>query len=492
LDIWGPTSTPDLYGNRYVLGAVCYTTAAIIGVLLKHKSDAPSALQEILSSIASFGHHPRRLRIDNDTVLLSSTFTALCRSSNITIERTVPYAHWQLARIERQWRTLADGAKSLLLAAHLHDRFWGHAFLAMIYVRNRSWASGANVIPYTALHGCNPDLSNLRTFGCPAYVHIDSSQRAKFDAKAWQGIFVGYAFDSPAWLVYNPVTNKVIRSRSVVFDETWLHQPTSPTTTGEPPTTPLPALSPPNASGETLQSHPLTDDDEFDDDPSLPQTLPNSAAITRAANEARLQAAMDALALRKATNPRSRSEIARAQAYAAATPLPDYDESAIPAALSVVEPSSYKKAMKSHDKDHWRLATDKEYSSLTAKKTWHLVPLTSTMRVIGCSWKYKIKRDGTGAIVKYKARLVARGDMQDLDYASVFAPTVRYTTLRALLALACHHDLEIEQMDVITAFLNADVISDVYMEQPEGYHRSALHYRRPPRLQARQGPLRYP
>jgi hypothetical protein len=34
-----------------------------------------------------------------------------------------------------------------------------------------------------------------------------------------------------------------------------------------------------------------------------------------------------------------------------------------------------------------------------------------------------------------------------------------------------HHDLEIEQMDVVTAFLNADVVSDVYMEQHEGYHR---------------------
>ncbi len=96
------------------------------------------------------------------------------------------------------WRTLADGAKSLLLAARLHDRFWGHAFLAMINVRNRSRASCANVIPYTVLHGHNPDLSNLRTFGCPAYGHVDSSQLAKFPTKAWQDILAGYAFDSPA------------------------------------------------------------------------------------------------------------------------------------------------------------------------------------------------------------------------------------------------------------------------------------------------------
>ena len=466
LDIWGPVSTPDLSGNRYVLGAVCYTTSAIVGVLLKHKSDAPSAWTEILASIVSLGHKPCRIRIDNDTVLLSASFTAICRSSDITIERTVPYAHWQLARIERQWRTLADGAKALLLSALLHDRFWGYAFLAMIYVRNRSWSTGANCIPYTALHGRNPDLSNLRVFGCPAFVHIDSSQRVKFSAKAWQGIFVGYAFDSPAWLVYNPVTHKVIRSRSVTFDESWSPSSHVSRTSGEPlPLSPtLPTSS--NDSGEPILSHPLVDYDDVDNET---RTLPQESA--RAANAIRLQAAEDALLLRQSTNPRSRSERARAQAAVDSVPLPS--EAPHPsAALSVIsEPNSYKKAMKSPDKDHWLLATNKEFSSLIAKGTWLLVPHVSTMRVIGCSWKYKIKRDSSGAVIKYKARLVARGDMQDLDYASVFAPTVRYTTLRVLLALACYHDLEIEQMDVVTAFLNADVVSDVYMEQPEGYHK---------------------
>ena len=60
--------------------------------------------------------------------------------------------------------------------------------------------------------------------------------------------------------------------------------------------------------------------------------------------------------------------------------------------------------------------------------------------------------------------------MHDLGYTSVFAHTTRYTTLRVLLALACYHDLEIEQMDVVTAILNADVTSDIYMEQHESYH----------------------
>ena len=46
---------------------------------------------------------------------------------------------------------------------------------------------------------------------------------------------------------------------------------------------------------------------------------------------------------------------------------------------------------------------------------------------------------------------------------------MRYTSLRVILALACYNDWEIEQMDVVTAFLNADVESDIYMEEPHGF-----------------------
>jgi hypothetical protein len=62
-------------------------------------------------------------------------------------------------------------------------------------------------------------LSSIRVFGCPAYAYVDKSQRRKLDDRAWKGIFVGYASYSPAWLVYNPATRRVVSSRNVVFDE---------------------------------------------------------------------------------------------------------------------------------------------------------------------------------------------------------------------------------------------------------------------------------
>jgi hypothetical protein len=91
----------------------------------------------------------------------------------------------------------------------------------MVYIRNRCWSSRSGKISTELVTGYQPNLINLRVFGRPAYVHIDVSLRAKFGDKAWKGIFVGYAFDFLAWLVYNPVTRHVIRNRNVIFDETW-------------------------------------------------------------------------------------------------------------------------------------------------------------------------------------------------------------------------------------------------------------------------------
>jgi len=84
----------------------------------------------------------------------------------------------------------------MLVTADLPDKFWGHAFLTMVYIRNRTWSAGANGIPWQIITIKPPDLSNLKTFGCPSYAHIDQSRRNKFDDKSFKGIFIGYAFDS--------------------------------------------------------------------------------------------------------------------------------------------------------------------------------------------------------------------------------------------------------------------------------------------------------
>jgi hypothetical protein len=86
-------------------------------------------------------------------------------------------------------------------------------------------------------------------------------------------------------------------------------------------------------------------------------------------------------------------------------------------------------------------------------------------------WVFKLMRDFDGNIVRYKAKLVSRGFTQEhgVDYHEAFAPTVRVISIRVVLALAAFRDLEVEQLDVVTAFLEANIDEEIYMRQPERF-----------------------
>ena len=55
-----------------------------------------------------------------------------------------------------------------------------------------------------------------------------------------------------------------------------------------------------------------------------------------------------------------------------------------------------------------------------------------------------------------------------MNFDETFTPVAKLSSLRMLLALAAIHDWEIDQMDVVTTFLNPEVDGDVYMAMPDG------------------------
>ncbi|KAG8481133.1 hypothetical protein CXB51_025928 [Gossypium anomalum] len=109
------------------------------------------------------------------------------------------------------------------------------------------------------------------------------------------------------------------------------------------------------------------------------------------------------------------------------------------------EPSNYSEAISCEDSEKWMFAMQEEMESLHKNKTWDLVKLP-------------------------KARLVAKGYSQvpGVDFTDVFSPVVKHSSIRALLGIVAMHDLELEQLDVKTAFLHGELEEDIYMQQPEG------------------------
>lgn len=56
-----------------------------------------------------------------------------------------------------------------------------------------------------------------------------------------------------------------------------------------------------------------------------------------------------------------------------------------------------------------------------------------------------------------------------VDYKETFSPVSRKDSLRIIMALYAHFDLELHQMDVKAAFLNGNLDEVIYMKQPEGF-----------------------
>ena len=132
------------------------------------------------------------------------------------------------------------------------------------------------------------------------------------------------------------------------------------------------------------------------------------------------------------------------------------------------DPLTLLQATKRPDWNKWEAAIQDELKSLAAFETFEVVDLPPSKRPVGCKYVFKIKYKPDGTIDKYKVRLVAQGFLQQegIDYNEVFAPVVDSTSISLLLTIANHENWEIEQMDVVTAFLHGRLEEEVYMRIP--------------------------
>jgi hypothetical protein len=99
------------------------------------------------------------------------------------------------------------------------------------------------------------------------------------------------------------------------------------------------------------------------------------------------------------------------------------------------EPANFAEAK---DDPTWRAAMEQELKAVEQNHTWELVPLPASHRPITLKWVYKLKKDELSTVIKHKARLVARGFVQQegVDYDDAFAPVAHMESVRVLVLAA--------------------------------------------------------
>lgn len=110
------------------------------------------------------------------------------------------------------------------------------------------------------------------------------------------------------------------------------------------------------------------------------------------------------------------------------------------------EPSTYNEGVSCTESAHWLAAMVDEMESLHKNQTWELTKQPRDRKIVTCKWVYK-KKEGETSIkgIKYKARVVARGFTQreGVDYNEIFSTVVRHTSIRVLLTIVAHQNLEL-------------------------------------------------
>ena len=471
----------------------------------------------------------KRIRTDNGGEYTGKQFQDICGELGIVHETTSPYTPEHNGIAERYNRTLQEGALTLRHDSGLSRRFWVSAIHTVNFVKNRILHSRINMSPYEAFWGSKPRIDWLRTYGSKCWALIPKTIRKKGDYRSIEGVFVGYYDNSKAYKIWIPQTHTILKTRDAVFDESnhiervtihatdeddlpnlWNIEipitiaPTKPPETGVTwnESNALPFSSDnleETAEGEheiQISEGAAKERSEDRSEEDMGERIEGSAEMTRTEpitnhgqdrdaetreNEPEKTQSPPFLDFEKGQwlNPdnasygrgkRHQALFTEVSAFAHGITSLEHTEHAL-VVLADDEPANFREAMKSRDASKWKEACDLEYETLLGYHTWDIVDRPPNVNTVGSRWTYRIKRDNLGNTDRYKARLVAQGFSQvpGLDFNETYSPTIRLTSIRLILALACRYDLELRQIDVKGAYLNGKLEEDVYMKQPEGY-----------------------
>ena len=455
-DVCGPMSVESFGGKRYFLTLIDDYSRAVKVYFLRKKSEVFEKFKEFEASATNeTGCKIGCLRTDNGGEYMSEAFESYLKEKGIKHESSVPHCPQQNGVAERMNRTLVESAKAMTFHAGLSKRYWAEAVTTAAFIRNRVVTSASGETPHERWYEKVPDVSNFKVFGCMAYALIHEGGRKKLDKKTVKLRFIGYDLRQKGYRLYNPETQKVVVRRDVAFNEKDFGSKSKPTEVD------------PEQRDFGSESKPTEVD--LDDEPF--QWEPQGEPEGNGGMPVEPQEEME----QEGPEPVN-GGTRRSQRPSMGCPPRRYGHEVanhVAFHVEVGEPRNLKEAMASPHAAEWKKAAESEYQSLISNQTWDLVPLPQGKTVVGCRWIFKVKRKADGEIDRFKARLVAQGFSQEhgVNYQEVYAPVVRYSSIRCILAISNKLDLELHQMDVKTAFLNGRLSDEIYMKQPVGFEK---------------------
>ncbi|KAD3066473.1 hypothetical protein E3N88_34353 [Mikania micrantha] len=422
-DLCGPITPKTIGGNQYYMLIVDDYSRHMWVYMLKTNDETLVAFKRFKAQVEKEGTNKvKTLRTDRGGEFNSHEFAIFCDDEGIKRHLTAPYSPQQ------------NGGEAVRHVVYLLNIVTTKA------VKNRT--------PYEGWKGCKPNLCFVKVFGCVAHVKLLKHHVTKLSDRSCKMVHFGIEEGNKAYRLYDPVKEFVVVARDVVFDERrmwpWdMKHGAESQGVGEFV----------NTTYIFNQSQNDEEEPQNDNQSDAGNSVPNlSHNLFESPSNSGTQGVN--------VTPVSSSNVASnsLQATNGSDSLLLVDD----------EPSSYKEAV---EDEEWKAAMRTEMESIENNGTWKLVELPKGQKAIGLKWVFKVKKDGNGEISKYKARIVAKGYVQQkgVDFDEVFAPVAQLETIRLILALAAKEGWFVHLLDVKSAFLNGELEEEVFVSQPDGF-----------------------
>lgn len=532
-DTMGKMPVPSTGGNIYVTTVIDAHTKLKVAIPHKVRGMAKDIVMTTVKRWANeTGHRPVDIRSDGALDYEGTEWSVWLKDNGIHHQRTNPYTAEQNGVAERYNRTLMERVMAMMDDSGLEKQWWAEAALTANYLSNRVPQRGQATTPFEAFYGKQPNVSHLRVFGCPAWAYTPKKIRGKMQPRAKRGIFLGYGINQSGYRVL--IDGRVGTYRDVRFDETHRAEAAQPgvgeiepaTEDGEEDASSDEDAGETPGQGDGLEAAPIDeavaaarnlvrragepepadgDKGSGDDTADSDSSSDDEAVEEQEGRSPGLGGDGDGGALpypsrHPARVLRPRPTKTRRAFLSAATPIvlggrgrspggdrgpPDTrvsrERQRTPlqawayAAMSGGSPDKMRldQARKQPDWPQFDAANKKEVDSLWDMGTFELTNYKPWMALIDLEMLSERKRGANGEVTRHKGRCVARGDKQVYlrDYVDKWAPVLRHSTLRFMLAMAAARKTTILQLDVETAFLNGEIEEELYVRQPRGYER---------------------
>lgn len=321
---------------------------------------------------------------------------------------------------ERINLTLGNIVRTTVSNSKISLRYWPYLFRYATFMKNKLTHSALtrrkiHLSPEEVFLGRKPDYRHCHTFGALCYV-LDNNE--KLLPRGIKALYLGREHNGIRSMVL--AENKIFLTRNIIFEDSMMYK--------DAPSVEKLEL---NSNAKILD---LYDSDE----------------IARSNQQFMGETPM------AVTNDDSDVEFLESVDTEESSTTPDPKTAYI--AKSDAVPAHVYEAIKTPE---WRAAVEKEIQSHVTKKSLELVDGTgvSKSKVLPVIWVFTRKLNGT-----CKARMCLRGDLQKEDmYDETGTSLLSVNSLRVLMMLISNLKFEASTYDIDTAFLNADIDTEVYI-----------------------------